>query len=165
MEIRKKTYSFTQALEKARKYCAFQERSQQGVRDKLYDLGLHQREVEQGIAQLIAEGFINEQRFAITYAGGKFRIKQWGKVKIKLALKAKKISDYCIRKALEEIPDKEYQKALEQTILKKSKSVKEKHPLKKKSLLANYAISRGFEPDLVWEMMNEILSDQVISDQ
>jgi regulatory protein len=155
MEVRKKTFSFSQALDKARKYCAFQERSQQEVRDKLYDLGLHQREVEQGIAQLIAEGFINEQRFAITFAGGKFRIKQWGKVKIRLALKAKKISDYCIRQALEEIPDKDYLKALEQIILKKSKAVTEKHPLKKKSLVANYAISRGFEPDLVWEAVNK----------
>jgi regulatory protein len=156
METRKKTYSFSQALDKARKYCAFQERSQQEVRDKLYDLGLHQREVEQGISQLISEGFINEQRFAITYAGGKFRIKQWGKVKIRLALKAKKISDYCIRKALEEIPETEYLKALEQTIVKKSKSVKEKHPLKKKSMVANYAISRGFEPDLVWEAIANV---------
>jgi SOS response regulatory protein OraA/RecX len=77
-------------LEKAKKYCSYQERSQQEVRDKLYEWGLHRNEVEQAIAQLVSENYLNEQRFAIAYAGGKFRMKGWGKIKIKLALKQKK---------------------------------------------------------------------------
>ena len=92
-------------LEKARKYCTYQERSQQEVRDKLYEWGLHRNEVELGIATLVSENYLNEQRFAIAYAGGKFRMKGWGRIKIKLALKQKKVSDYCIRKALDEIID------------------------------------------------------------
>ena len=141
-------------LEKARKYCAYQERSQQEVRDKLYDWGLHRNEVEQCIAELVSENYLNEQRFAIAYAGGKFRIKEWGRIKIKLALKRKKVSDYCIRKALEEISNKDYRKTLGKLLLKKNKEVKESNPLKKKYKVAQYAISRGFEPEMVWEEMN-----------
>src|SRR3954468_25072028 len=99
-------------LNKIRKYCAYQERSQQEVRDKLYALGLHRREVEQIISQLVTENYLNEERFAIAYAGGKFRMKQWGRNKIKAALQQKKVSDYCIRKALNEINEKDYRKAL-----------------------------------------------------
>jgi regulatory protein len=143
-------------LEKARKYCSYQERSQQEVRDKLYELGLHRNEVEQCIAQLVSENYLNEQRFAIAYAGGKFRIKQWGKIKIKLALKQKKVSDYCIRKALEEISNRDYKITLGKILSSKSKEVKEKNPLKKKYKVAQYAISRGFEPELVWDEVNGI---------
>ena len=141
-------------LEKARKYCAYQERSQQEVRDKLYEWGLHRNEVEQGIAQLVSENYLNEQRFAIAYAGGKFRMKGWGRIKIKLALKQKKVSDYCIRKALEEISSRDYQKTLSKILSDKSKEVTEKNPLKRKYKIAQYAISKGFEPEMVWEMVN-----------
>ena len=141
-------------LEKAKKYCAYQERSQQEVRDKLDEWGLHRTDVEQGIAQLVSENYLNEQRFAIAYAGGKFRMKGWGKIKIKLALKQKKVSDYCIRKALEEISIKDYRNTLSKIILSKAKEVKEKNPLKKNYKVAQYAISRGFEPEMVWEVLN-----------
>ena len=116
-EKRKKIYSPQEALKKAYKFCAYQERNQQEIRDKLYEWGLHKQDVEQIISQLISEGFINEERFAIAYAGGKFRIKHWGKIKIKLALKQKNISEYCINKALREINNRDYQKTLEKTIV------------------------------------------------
>ena len=138
---------------KARKYCDYQERSQQELRDKLYEWGLHKREVEQVIAQMIEEGFMNEERFAIAFAGGKFRIKNWGRIKIKLALKQKKVSDYCIRKALNQIEDKDYQKTLEKIISAYAKKVKEKNPLKKNYRIAQYVIGKGYEPELVWEML------------
>lgn len=144
-------------LEKARKYCAYQERSQQEVRDKLYDWGLHRNEVEQCIAQLVSENYLNEQRFAIAYAGGKFRIKEWGRVKIKLALKQKKVSDYCIRKALEEISSKDYRRTLGKILAAKNKEVKEKNPIRKKYKIAQYAIGRGYEPELVWEEITGIM--------
>ena len=143
----------TTELNKIKKYCAYQERSQQEVRDKLYTLGLHRREVEQIISQLVTENYLNEERFAIAYAGGKFRMKQWGKNKIKAALKQKKVSDYCIRKALNEINDKDYRKALDKLISEKIKAVKDENPLKKKYKVAQYIISRGFEAELVWEKL------------
>ena len=143
------------ARSKALKFCAYQERSQQEMRDKIYSWGLHQREVESIISYLIEEGFLKEERFAIAYAGGKFRIKKWGKVKIKLALKEKKISEPLIKKALGEISDSDYRKMLQKVISAKEKLVTEKDPYKRKYKIASYAISRGFEPQLVWEMIGE----------
>ena len=145
-----------EVLEKARKYCAYQERSQQEVRDKLYDWGLHRNEVEQCIAMLVSENYLNEQRFAIAYAGGKFRMKQWGRIKIKQGLKQKKVSDYCIRKALEEIGSRDYRQTLAKVLSRKSREVREKNILKRKYKVAQYAISRGFEPEMVWEELAAI---------
>ena len=152
-EIKKKVYTPQEAIKKAYRYCAYQERSQQEVRDKLYELGLHKMDVELSISQLITEGFINEERFAIAYAGGKFRMKQWGKIKIKLALQQKRISEYCIKKALKEINPREYQKTLEKEIASYSKKISEKNPLKKNYKIAQHLISKGFEGDLVWEVL------------
>ena len=100
-----KVYTQKQALIKAESYCAYQERCQQEVRDKLYSWGLHEVQVENVIADLIASNFINEERFAKAYAGGKFRIKKWGRVKISIELKRRKISTYCIKKGLAEIEE------------------------------------------------------------
>src|SRR5688500_741234 len=101
-----------QALIKARNYCAYQERCQQEVRDKLYEWGLWPEAVENIIVELITDNFLNEERFATTFAGGKFRIKKWGRVKIKLELKKRKISEYCIKQAMKEIDEKDYLKTL-----------------------------------------------------
>jgi len=85
-----------QALPKAKNYCAYQERCHSEVKDKLYGFGLNKNETEQIISTLIEENYLNEERFAISFAGGHFRIKNWGRIKIKIALKQKKVSDYCI---------------------------------------------------------------------
>lgn len=155
VQAHKKIYSAEIAWQKICKWCAFQERSQQDVRDKLYDYGLHSKDVEQLISRLILENFLNEERFAITFAGGKFRQLGWGKVKIKLALKQKKVSEYCIRKALSVINATDYTKQLEKVIAKRNREEKEKHPLKRKHKIAQYAISRGFESDIVWDLLKE----------
>ncbi|HNP48676.1 MAG TPA: RecX family transcriptional regulator [Bacteroidia bacterium] len=144
---------FSRIYSKALKYCAYQERSQQEVRDKLYALGLHRREVEQAIGQLIADGFLKEERFAIAFAGGKFRMKKWGRIKIKIALREKKVSEPLIRQALNSIDQRDYLKTLQQVLLSKSKMIAEKDSVKKKYKVAAYAIQRGFEPDLVWELL------------
>ena len=142
------------ALIKAQKYCAYQERSQQEVRDKLYSYGLHRNQVEPIIAELISSGFLKEERFAIAFAGGKFRMKAWGKIKIKQALKFKSVPDKIISKALSEIDDRDYEKALKKLIMQqRTKAVKERNPMKKNYKIAQYAISRGFEPELVWSLL------------
>jgi regulatory protein len=152
----KKTYTPMMAHKKAEAFCVYQERCHQEVRDKLYEWGLHSNEVEAIISQLISDSFINEERFAKAYAGGKFRIKQWGRIKIRIALKQKKISDYCIRKGLAEIDGDEYIQTLQKVIADKSRTVSEKHPQKRNYKLAQYAMSRGFEGDLVWEVLKGI---------
>ena len=83
-----------QAFLKIKHYCAYQERSHKEVMGKLYDLGLFKKDAELLVSQLIEEGYLNEERFAIQFAGGKFRIKQWGKKKIVYALKEKQVSEY-----------------------------------------------------------------------
>ena len=142
-----------QILQKARKYCSYQERSQQEVRDKLYSYGLWKKDVENIIAELITSGFLKEERFAIAFAGGKFRIKGWGRIKIKQALKVKSIPEKIINKAISEIDNQDYVKSLKKIINKRSKEVKEKNLLKKNYKIAQYVISRGYEPELVWSLL------------
>ncbi|MCB0395041.1 MAG: RecX family transcriptional regulator [Flavobacteriales bacterium] len=144
-------------LEKARHYCAYQERCQQEVRKKLYTLGLGRQDVELLIASLITENFINEERFSRAFARGKFRIKRWGKIRINLELKQRNISPYCIRKAMEEIPDDEYQEALDAWILKKAGTSGRSGPAVNKRI-ADFVIGKGFEPALVWKAVRNILN-------
>lgn len=144
------------ARQRIENWCAYQERAQQETRNKLYEYGLHEADVEQIISELIGENFLNEERFAIAFAGGKFRIKKWGKIKIKLELRQRKVSDYCINKALKQIPDKDYFSTLETIILQKSKLVKESNKIKKHYKLLQYASSRGYEKDLIVEVLKEI---------
>ena len=148
-----KVYTQKQALIKAESYCAYQERCQQEVRDKLYSWGLHEIQVENVIADLIASNFINEERFAKAYAGGKFRIKKWGRVKISIELKRRKISAYCIKKGLAEIEEEDYIKTLQKVAEVKIKAMKERDSKKKKYKVMNYLLSRGFENDLVVEVV------------
>ena len=155
-QVRQKpTLSFDEAKLKGASYCAYQERCQQEVRDKLYSLGLHQEDVELLIAWLITENFLNEERFAKSYAGGKFRIKKWGKIKIKLELEKRKLSRYCVNKGLEEIDIKDYLDTLTSLITQKKTSLTGKPPVVKNKL-ARYAIGKGFEPNLVWSIINSL---------
>ena len=140
------------AFAKACRYCAYQERSHYEVREKLYGWGLWKKDVEEILSRLITEGFLNEERFAIAFAGGKFRMKKWGRIRIAAELKKRKVSEYCIRRALEEIPEGDYSKTLNEVIRKKS-GKELPHDRATLSSVARYAVSRGFEPELVWEAL------------
>jgi regulatory protein len=149
----KKKLTPNQALTKAQLSCAYQERCQQEMREKLYEWGLYSNDVENIIANLVTDNYLNEERFAKAYAGGKFRIKKWGRVKIKLELKKRKISDYCIKKGMQEIDDSDYIKTLKEIIAKKSKEIKGGKVQVRNYKIAQYAYSRGFESDLVWDIL------------
>ena len=141
-----------QAIPKVKQYCSYQERCHSEVRDKLYSFGLHRNDVDSLISQLIEENYLNEQRFAIQFAGGRFRMKQWGRVKIRYTLKAKQVSEYCIKKALEQIDDDQYCKLLHELAGKKWETLKsEKNKFIKKRKLQDFLLLKGFEPDLVRE--------------
>jgi len=142
-------------VEKARRYCALQERSHQELRDKLYQWDLHKAEVEEIISQMIEENFLNEERFAIAFAGGKFRIKHWGKIKIEHELRLHRVSERLIREALESIDTKEYLDALRDVLKKKQKDYADLPIPHQKRRLLTYAYSRGFERNLVLEIWNE----------
>jgi regulatory protein len=143
-----------QAVQKLRHFCAYQERCHQEVKDKLYSYGLHKLEVEELISQLIEENYLNEERFAIQFAGGKFRMKHWGRVKIKHELKSKLVSEYCIKQALKQINEEDYSKTLEKLAEDKWRSLRtEKQLLKKKKKLYAYLIQKGYETSLVSELI------------
>ena len=114
-----KTYNIKQATEKIQHYCALQDRCQWEVKRKLQEYGLDDFVVESILVDLILEKFVNEQRFSESFCRGKFRIKKWGRIKIKNELKLKNISENCIKKGLKQIEDIEYTKVLEELYRKK----------------------------------------------
>src|SRR5215217_3350079 len=122
--MQKKFLTKEEALQKLRQYCAYQERSHYEVQQKLYDLGIRKTEHDEIIATLIEEDYLNEERFAIQFVGGKFRMKDWGRKKIYYALKEKKVSEYSIKKAMKEIDEEAYQKTLATLTEKKYASLK-----------------------------------------
>ncbi len=155
MEPKTKTYTPLQAYAKIQDWCAYQERSQQEVRNKLYEYGLKTTDVENTISQLISDNFINEERFAKAYAGGKFRIKKWGRIKIKTGLRAKRVSEYCIKKGLDEIKHANYIETLKKLLERKSALLNEKNKIKKKYKLMQFAASKGYEQEYIMEILNE----------
>ncbi len=144
------------ALVKMQSWCAYQERCQHDARQKLYELGLWQEAVENIIVLLIQENFLNEERFATQFARGKFNIKKWGRIKIKQELKQKRISDYCLKKALQQIEEEDYLIALKKLIVKKQLTTTEKNIFKLKQKLYAYAASKGYESDLIIDVLKEM---------
>ena len=146
-----KQLSKEQALQKARHYCGYQERSHTEVKEKLYSYGLRKTDVEELLSTLIEENYLNEERFATMFAGGKFRMKQWGRVKIKYELKQKRVSEYCIKKAMKEIDEDDYLKTLEKLASVKWNSVKGEgvNHFVKMSKTTDYLVQKGFEMELV----------------
>lgn len=151
--------TYTQVLEKLKYYCAYQERAHSEVYQKLWDFQLDEDERNNIIATLIGENYLNEERFAIAYSEGKFRIKKWGKTKIKLKLKEKKVSTYCIDKGLKAIEEEEYWETLLQLVKHKFERVRESNLYKKKVKTVNYCYQKGFESQLIWEAINQITEE------
>ena len=146
-----------QALQKARQYCAYQERCHKEVKEKLYGYGLYKKEVEELLSQLIEDNYLNEERFAIQFAGGRFRIKHWGRVKIKYELKQKGVSEYCIKKALAAIDERDYMKALQKLFDEKLRTLKsEKNIFIKKRKLQDHLMQKGFESEIVRRLIATI---------
>jgi regulatory protein len=145
------------ALAKIYRYCAYQERSHQEVRDKLYSFKLYAADVDQILTRLITEGFLNEERFARAFAGGKFRIKKWGKQKIQHELERHGLTQKCIAIGMKEIETGDYSKALREVLGKRMKTITETNPYTARDKLAKFAITKGYEPDMVWDMVKELM--------
>ena len=145
-----------EALIKAANFCAYQERTQKEVRGKLAELEVVGDESEQIIVWLVENNYLNEERFARVFAGSKFRQKKWGRIKIRQELKMRGVSDYCLRAGMSEIDVDDYMETLQSIIEKKSKEVKESNPLIKKQKIVKYALSKGFEQDLVFDLVRNL---------
>lgn len=155
--IQQKRYTPGQALPKAKHYCAYQERCHSEVKEKLYGFGLNKKEVEEIIATLIEEGYLDEERFAIQFAGGKFRMKHWGKVKIKYELKQRQVSEYSIKKALSAIDKTAYQQTFYKLFEDKLSTLKnERNIFTKKKKMLDYLVQKGFETELIRQLLNDL---------
>lgn len=154
-----KTYTVAEAKLKLENYCAYQERCHQEVRRKLRSMGMIPLAIDDIMVHLIKNNFLNEERFARSYARGKFRIKKWGRIRIERELKARGLSDYTIEAGLDEIDEDEYIDTFETLAEKKYATIKDTNPYKAKAKLANYLLYRGWETDLVYEKINELYEE------
>jgi len=150
---------FTIALDKAAKYCAYQERCQFDLENKLRDWNVDEELWDELIAEMIQQNFLNEERFAQSFATGKVNIKRWGRIKIKMELKARNISDYSINKALEHIDQDKYILNLQHLIQQKHHLIVGKNDFEIRMKLIRYLNGRGFELELI----NEELENYGIS--
>lgn len=142
--------TLAEARKKAEHYCAYQERCHSEVSTKLKSLGLNNDEIDDILVHLIAHNFLNEERFAIAFAGGKYRTKGWGTKKIVYHLKAKGINKQLIEKAIKQIPDDDYINTIQELIQKKDATLKTTAKLQKMAAVQRYLAQKGFEMDLIF---------------
>ncbi len=145
-----------QAFQKLKHYCGYQERSHAEVKEKLYRFKLRKVEVEELISKLIEEDYLNEVRYAEHFAGGKFRIKQWGRVKIKYELQQKRVSEHCIKKAMKVIDEDAYLQTLQKLFAAKLKTLKlETNHFTRKRKIQDYLLQKGYEHSLIHQLLQK----------
>ena len=154
-----KTYTVQEAKARLEAYCAYQERCHREVVAKLRAMGMIPLAIDDIVVHLIHYGFLNEERYARSFTRGKFYNKKWGKLRIQRELKARGLTDYNIEAGLSEITDEDYYDTLNLLAEKKQATNKEKNPYKAKAKLANFLLYRGFEPELVYEIVDELYDE------
>ena len=152
-----KSFTLEEAKRKLEHYCAYQERCHDEVDKKLLAMKMIPLAREVIIVHLIENDFLNEERYAKSFARGKFSIKKWGKQRIVRELKAKKVSDYNIRVALKELGDLEYEATFETLAQKRFDELKENNKYKKRKKLADYLLYRGWESDRVYAKVTQLI--------
>jgi regulatory protein len=151
------SHTLEEALKKMGRYCAYQDRCHQEVRQKLREMKMIPEAIDHIMAYLIEHDFLNEQRFSDSFTRGKFRIKHWGKNRIVRELKQREISPFIIRKSLKQISDQEYSLTLDSLARKRLQALNDKTRLEKKQKLASYLLYRGWENELVYDKISELL--------
>jgi regulatory protein len=160
--LTRKTLTKEQVYQKLKHYCAYQDRSHGEVKIRAYLLGMKKPVVEELTARLIEEGCLNEERFAKAFAGGKFRMKQWGKLKIRAELKQRQVSEYCIAAALNEIDSSSYKKTLQKLAVKRWNSIKGAgtNRFVKMTKTRDYLLLKGYEPGLIADEVRTLSEKQ-----
>ena len=148
-----------EAISKAQQYCSLQERCVIDIQKKLKQWGVKGVDMDDIIEQLINDNFLNEERFVDTFVISKFDLNKWGKIKIRYELVLRKIPEMLIQSGLDKIDEQEYHSVLKKIILKKKAEIKETDIYKAKKKVATFAISKGYEPELVWNIIakNQIM--------
>jgi len=149
-------------LSKIRRWCAMQERCLVEVKIHANSLGFPDKNTDKIIKQMVDEGFINEERYAKLYAGGKFRNKKWGRSRIIGELKARQISDAAIKAGLSEIDEEEYRNVIVGMVEHKIAVTDRSNMMLFKHRLAKPAIAKGYEPELVGEIIDELMKRKKI---
>ncbi|UWX54738.1 RecX family transcriptional regulator [Maribacter litopenaei] len=156
--MQKESYTLEEATRKLEGYCAYQDRCHKEVVKKLRDMGMIPIAIDTIIAHLIKENYLNEERFAQSFARGKFNIKKWGKGRITAELKFREISGFNIQTALKEIEEAQYLETFDALAKKRLREIKEKDIQKRKKKLADYLLYRGWESHLVYDKVNELIT-------
>ena len=156
----KNSYTVDEATKKLESYCAYQDRCHKEVISKLREMHMIPEAIDVVVAQLIKENYLNEERFARSFARGKFNIKKWGKNRIENELKYREISKYNIRLAMEEIDSKEYLKTFNTLAKKRLSEIREKDLQKRRKKLADYLLYRGWESGMVYEKVYELVPNK-----
>jgi regulatory protein len=152
----KDVFSIKEAVQKIEFFCAYQERCHEEVISKLRSMKMDSDEIDQIMVHLIGENFINEERFASSFARGKHRIKHWGKIRITNELKFRNISQTLINTALKEITPEEYLETFHTLSERLWASIRETNGLKKRKKFCDYLLRRGFESNLVYDKVKEL---------
>lgn len=157
MKSPKNSFSVDEATKKLEGYCAYQDRCHKEVIDKLRDMRMIPQAIDQILGHLIQENYLNEERFARSFARGKFNIKKWGKKRIVKELKHRDISKYNVQLALKEIDQQEYLNVFDELAKKRLAEIKDKELQKRRKKLADYLLYRGWESELVYGKVFELL--------
>ena len=152
-----KSYTVKEALLALSRYCVYQDRCHQEVEQKLKSMNMIPEARAQIISELIKDDFLNEERFAVNYARGKFNQKGWGRIKIRQELKRRQISDYLLQKALNQIDETLYLKRLHELATKKYNQLNKSQTIKSKTKLKNYLVYRGYEMNLIFDEINSLM--------
>ena len=154
----KKSYTVQEIQQKIAQYCVYQDRCHKEVEEKIKSYDLIPEAREMILLNLMKDNFLNEERFAKSFARGKFRIKHWGKNRIVNELKMRDISSYNIKTALKEIDEKEYISTIYKITENRNNIISESNPYKRKKKLIDFLLRKGFETDLIFKVVDEILS-------
>ena len=156
--MQNKVYTVDEIKRKLEQYCVYQDRCHKEVEQKLKEFSLIPEAKEMILLSLMENNFLNEERFAKSFARGKFRIKNWGKQRIIRELKFRDISAYNIKTALKEIDEDEYVNTIYKITEKRNSIINESNTYKRKRKLIDFLIRKGFENDLIYKTVNEITS-------
>ena len=154
--LKKKSYSLNEAKKKLENFCSYQERCHKEVEEKLRALGMIQSASQEIISQLIQEDYLNETRFAKSFARGKFRIKNWGRNRILRELKSRNITDYNIKMGMQEFTDIEYEESFYNLFEKRKKSVEHLPIEQQKKKIFSYLSYRGWEHEKIYDALNQL---------
>jgi regulatory protein len=151
-------YTIKTAIPKIEHYCAYQERCHEEVVQKLWSMKMDSDEIDTIVVHLIKDNFLNESRFACSFARGKHRIKFWGKIRVVNELKFRKITQYNINLALKEIAPEEYATTFDSLSQRQWDAIRETNKLKKRKKFCDFLLRKGYESNLVYEKAKELES-------